>query len=131
WRPRGHVVYRAPLRWSRGHSPSKTHTPPLETDRSGACPARESRTRSSAEGVAEQPDEDRAMTETETTAETPAEAPPIAETPAPTSAALMEDAHPARSGELPIGLRALIDAGVHFGHQTRRWNPKMRQYIFG
>jgi small subunit ribosomal protein S2 len=35
------------------------------------------------------------------------------------------------SGDLPIGLRALIDAGVHFGHQTRRWNPKMRPYIYG
>lgn len=39
--------------------------------------------------------------------------------------------HPAASGDLPIGLRALIDAGVHFGHQTRRWNPKMSPYIFG
>jgi len=35
------------------------------------------------------------------------------------------------SGDLPIGLRALIDAGVHFGHQTKRWNPKMRSYIYG
>ncbi len=35
------------------------------------------------------------------------------------------------SGDLPIGLRAMIDAGVHFGHQTKRWNPKMRQYIYG
>ncbi|MFW6051775.1 MAG: 30S ribosomal protein S2, partial [Myxococcota bacterium] len=35
------------------------------------------------------------------------------------------------SGELPIGLRALIGAGVHFGHQTKRWNPKMRPYIYG
>ena len=35
------------------------------------------------------------------------------------------------SGDLPIGLRALIDAGVHFGHQTKRWNPKMRQFIYG
>ncbi|GAB4212621.1 MAG: 30S ribosomal protein S2 [Sandaracinaceae bacterium] len=33
--------------------------------------------------------------------------------------------------ELPLSLRSLIDAGVHFGHQTRRWNPKMRPYIFG
>ena len=32
---------------------------------------------------------------------------------------------------LPLSLRSLIDAGVHFGHQTRRWNPKMRPYIFG
>ena len=31
----------------------------------------------------------------------------------------------------PITLRELIDAGVHFGHQTRRWNPKMRPYIYG
>lgn len=28
-------------------------------------------------------------------------------------------------------MRQLLEAGVHFGHQTRRWNPKMRQYIFG
>jgi len=35
------------------------------------------------------------------------------------------------SGDLPIGLRPLIDAGVHFGHQTKRWNPRMRPYIYG
>ena len=29
------------------------------------------------------------------------------------------------------GLKALLEAGVHFGHQTRRWNPHMRRYIFG
>ena len=28
-------------------------------------------------------------------------------------------------------MRALLEAGVHFGHQTKRWNPKMRQYVFG
>jgi len=27
-------------------------------------------------------------------------------------------------------MRQLLEAGVHFGHQTRRWNPKMRPYIF-
>lgn len=31
---------------------------------------------------------------------------------------------------MEIGLRDLLEAGVHFGHQTRRWNPKMKQYIF-
>jgi small subunit ribosomal protein S2 len=30
-----------------------------------------------------------------------------------------------------VGLRELLEAGVHFGHQTRRWHPKMRRYIFG
>ena len=30
-----------------------------------------------------------------------------------------------------VGLPELLDAGVHFGHQTRRWNPKMRPFIFG
>jgi small subunit ribosomal protein S2 len=35
------------------------------------------------------------------------------------------------SGEFPLPLRTLLDAGVHFGHQTKRWNPKMRQYIYG
>jgi small subunit ribosomal protein S2 len=29
-----------------------------------------------------------------------------------------------------VGLNQLLEAGVHFGHQTRRWNPKMRKYIF-
>jgi small subunit ribosomal protein S2 len=30
-----------------------------------------------------------------------------------------------------ISMKALLEAGVHFGHQTRRWNPKMAKYIFG
>jgi small subunit ribosomal protein S2 len=30
-----------------------------------------------------------------------------------------------------IGITDLLEAGVHFGHQTRRWNPKMRRFIFG
>jgi small subunit ribosomal protein S2 len=30
-----------------------------------------------------------------------------------------------------VGIKDLLEAGVHFGHQTRRWNPKMKQYIFG
>jgi small subunit ribosomal protein S2 len=30
-----------------------------------------------------------------------------------------------------VTIRELLEAGVHFGHQTRRWNPKMRRYIFG
>ncbi len=30
-----------------------------------------------------------------------------------------------------ITMRELLEAGVHFGHQTRRWNPKMKRYIFG
>lgn len=29
-----------------------------------------------------------------------------------------------------ISMKALLEAGVHFGHQTRRWNPKMAEYIF-
>ena len=30
-----------------------------------------------------------------------------------------------------VSLKSLLEAGVHFGHQTRRWNPKMKPYIFG
>jgi small subunit ribosomal protein S2 len=29
-----------------------------------------------------------------------------------------------------VSMKQLLEAGVHFGHQTRRWNPKMREYIF-
>jgi len=31
----------------------------------------------------------------------------------------------------PLNVRELFEAGVHFGHQTRRWNPKMRPYLYG
>jgi small subunit ribosomal protein S2 len=30
-----------------------------------------------------------------------------------------------------VTMQELLEAGVHFGHQTRRWNPKMKRYIFG
>ena len=30
-----------------------------------------------------------------------------------------------------VGIKELLEAGVHFGHQTRRWNPKMRRFIHG
>jgi small subunit ribosomal protein S2 len=30
-----------------------------------------------------------------------------------------------------VGIRELLEAGVHFGHQTRRWNPKLRRFIWG
>ena len=32
---------------------------------------------------------------------------------------------------LQITMKELLEAGVHFGHQTKRWNPKMKSYIFG
>jgi small subunit ribosomal protein S2 len=38
---------------------------------------------------------------------------------------------PQLRGDLPLPLRSLLDAGVHFGHQTKRWNPKMRPFIYG
>ncbi|MGH9314968.1 MAG: 30S ribosomal protein S2 [Vicinamibacterales bacterium] len=31
----------------------------------------------------------------------------------------------------PVSMKDLLEAGVHFGHQTKRWNPKMKEYIFG
>ena len=30
-----------------------------------------------------------------------------------------------------VSMKSLLEAGIHFGHQTRRWNPKMKRYIFG
>src|SRR5208337_1961064 len=30
-----------------------------------------------------------------------------------------------------VSMKQLLETGVHFGHQTRRWNPKMKPYIFG
>ncbi|MFO1034971.1 MAG: 30S ribosomal protein S2 [Hyphomicrobiales bacterium] len=34
-------------------------------------------------------------------------------------------------GAVPFTMRQLLEAGVHFGHQTHRWNPKMQSYIYG
>lgn len=34
------------------------------------------------------------------------------------------------NGTVPVTMRSLLEAGVHFGHRARRWNPKMRPYIF-
>ena len=30
-----------------------------------------------------------------------------------------------------VTMKQLLEAGVHFGHQTRRWNPKMKRFIYG
>jgi len=47
-----------------------------------------------------------------------------------TAADIMQAVAPL-AGEFPLPLRSLLDAGVHFGHQTKRWNPKMRPFIYG
>lgn len=36
-----------------------------------------------------------------------------------------------RDPEQPLSVRDLFEAGVHFGHQTKRWNPKMSPYLYG
>ncbi len=38
---------------------------------------------------------------------------------------------PLADPENPLTVRDLFEAGVHFGHQTKRWNPKMRPYLYG
>jgi small subunit ribosomal protein S2 len=43
----------------------------------------------------------------------------------------MSEFETAADGDNPISMRALLEAGVHFGHNTGRWNPKMDTYIFG
>jgi small subunit ribosomal protein S2 len=48
--------------------------------------------------------------------------------PAPTGA---KPENQQKGTTLPVSMRELLEAGVHFGHQTRRWNPKMKRFIFG
>src|SRR5437588_3871156 len=44
----------------------------------------------------------------------------------------VQSSHHSLGGSLPaISMKELLEAGVHFGHQTKRWNPKMKEYIFG
>ncbi len=59
-------------------------------------------------------------------AETPAPPEAAAETPAAASSATAEAV--AREA---LTIRDLLEAGVHFGHQTRRWNPRMKRFLFG
>ena len=40
------------------------------------------------------------------------------------------DVAPKEPAREPITMKSLLESGVHFGHQTRRWNPKMKSYIF-
>jgi small subunit ribosomal protein S2 len=47
-----------------------------------------------------------------------------------TQSDVLANVPPAR-GEFPLPIKSLLDAGVHFGHQTKRWNPKMRPFIYG
>jgi len=72
------------------------------------------------------------------TAEPPASAEAGSATPtptniAPTSAASAEATGAAASlaGDAQVTMRELMEAGVHFGHQTHRWNPRMKRFLFG
>ena len=48
------------------------------------------------------------------------------------AAAASPEAQPATPAPTPpLTIPSLLEAGIHFGHQTRRWNPKMRPYLFG
>jgi small subunit ribosomal protein S2 len=49
----------------------------------------------------------------------------------PTPAAAAPSELAAALERTPPSVRALLEAGAHFGHQTRRWNPKMKPFIFG
>jgi small subunit ribosomal protein S2 len=63
-----------------------------------------------------------------------AEAPPPTELPAAGAAPTETPEAPAAPPEpilATLGVRSLLEAGAHFGHQTHRWNPKMRPFIFG
>ena len=55
----------------------------------------------------------------------PETAAPAAEAPVTTMAGALDQSGTA------ITMKQLLEAGVHFGHQTKRWNPKMKPYIFG
>jgi len=59
----------------------------------------------------------------ETTADTPASTEVGAEAAASETAAAIE--------KQEVTIRDLVEAGVHFGHQTRRWNPRMKSFLFG
>jgi len=66
-------------------------------------------------------------TQTPAVPEVPVAPPPAAPEVAPAEAM----ANALSSSGTAITMKQLLEAGVHFGHQTKRWNPKMKPYIFG
>ena len=95
-------------------TPVEAPAPVSETPAVAAAPAAE--TAATAVAVAEPPP-----------APAPEPAPPAEERP-PRPAP--PERPPQPTGREPINMKALLEAGVHFGHQTRRWNPTMKRYIF-
>jgi small subunit ribosomal protein S2 len=59
-------------------------------------------------------------------AQAPETPPTTLPTPPPLAAETLQ-----ASLESPITMREMMEAGVHYGHQTKRWNPKMKPYIYG
>ena len=53
------------------------------------------------------------------------------ETPTPPMPLGHPDGGQPAPSDAPITIREMMEAGVHFGHQTKRWNPKMKRFIFG
>jgi len=62
----------------------------------------------------------------------PQSAPKVTPTVEPRIEAVAEQAVVPRPAPVrePLTMKSLLEAGVHFGHQTRRWNPRMKRYIF-
>jgi small subunit ribosomal protein S2 len=59
---------------------------------------------------------------------------PVSPTPDTTAATAASEAAapaPKPTFEEPLNVRELVEAGVHFGHQTRRWNPRMKPFLYG
>ncbi len=63
--------------------------------------------------------------------DTGAESTPAAPPTTPESTPTMASALASGGTGTAITMKQLLEAGVHFGHQTKRWNPKMKPYIFG
>ena len=51
--------------------------------------------------------------------------------PAETPPSAPETQNPMAAVDTPLSMRDMMEAGVHFGHQTKRWNPKMNGFILG
>ncbi|MCH8061149.1 MAG: 30S ribosomal protein S2 [Chloroflexi bacterium] len=58
------------------------------------------------------------------------EQPSVEDTTAPEAAVAPAVVEQPPQGPIQVTMKSLLEAGVHFGHQKRRWNPKMRRYIF-
>jgi len=115
----------SPLQMERRHQPREAYM--TDQEKTGTEPESTPDEKKETETADAEKD---AAASTPSAAETPTKPEATAEAAAEDKTTKDEKEFERETGQA-VSMRDLLDSGVHFGHQTKRWNPKMRPYIYG